>query len=81
MKVMLYGDGENDPKPELTDSLVESLFASDLPLALLKNMQSFDFEVCFLVFLIFFLLFFSYSFHLLFFSIIHSHPLFSPLSQ
>jgi len=44
MKFMLYGDGENDPKPENIARLCEEVFASGILLKLLEHMKEFEFE-------------------------------------
>lgn len=44
MKLMLYGDGDHDPKPELIDKLVHEVFETDLLLALLQHIKRFEFE-------------------------------------
>lgn len=44
MKLMLYGDGDHEAKPELIEKLVEELFAAELLLDLLRNISKFEFE-------------------------------------
>jgi len=44
MKFMLYGDGENDAKPENIAKLCEELFASTLIIDMLDHMKEFEFE-------------------------------------
>ncbi|KAI8807194.1 Mo25-like protein [Cladochytrium replicatum] len=44
MKTILYGDGENDPVPELVAQLSQEVYNSDLLPSLVKNIAKFDFE-------------------------------------
>jgi Mo25-like len=45
MKLILYGDGENDPAPELVVQLANEALNSSLLQLLVKNIHSFEFEV------------------------------------
>lgn len=44
MKLMLYGDGDNESKPELAKKLVDELFRTDLLRPILDYIQKFEFE-------------------------------------
>lgn len=44
MKFMLYGDGDNDAKPDNIKKLVDLLFARDLLLSVLQHVEKFEFE-------------------------------------
>nr|KAJ3421823.1 Calcium-binding protein 39 [Polyrhizophydium stewartii] len=44
MKTVLYGDGENDPVPELVTQLSSEAINSDLLVVLVNNIQFFEFE-------------------------------------
>ena len=45
MKNILYGDGENEPNPELASQLASEAISSDLLILLVHNIQGFEFEV------------------------------------
>ena len=45
MKVMLYGEADQDPKPENIEKLVQELLNENVPVVLLENIAKFHFEV------------------------------------
>lgn len=44
MKVILYGDGENEPQPELVAQLAQEVYNQDALQLLVSNMWRFEFE-------------------------------------
>ncbi|GAA5865896.1 hypothetical protein JCM5296_005269 [Sporobolomyces johnsonii] len=44
MKVLLYGDGENDPQPEIIAQLAQEVYANDLLQLLVLHIWRFEFE-------------------------------------
>ncbi|GAA5995550.1 Mo25 family protein [Rhodotorula paludigena] len=44
MKVLLYGDGENDPQPEIIAQLAQEVYANDLLQLLVAQVWRFEFE-------------------------------------
>ncbi|BGP27080.1 calcium binding protein 39 [Rhodotorula toruloides] len=44
MKVLLYGDGENEPQPEIIAQLAQEVYANDLLQLLVHNIWRFEFE-------------------------------------
>eukprot|EP00128_Syssomonas_multiformis_P014129 Colp12_sorted_trinity150504_noHs@4704 len=44
MKTLLYGDGENEPVPEVVAQLAQEVYNSDLLLLLITNLARLDFE-------------------------------------
>ncbi|GAA6049932.1 hypothetical protein JCM3770_007055 [Rhodotorula araucariae] len=44
MKVLLYGDGENDPQPEIIAQLAQEVYANDLLQLLVQHIWRFEFE-------------------------------------
>ncbi|GAA5900335.1 hypothetical protein JCM8208_005328 [Rhodotorula glutinis] len=44
MKVLLYGDGENDPQPEIIAQLAQEVYANDLLHLLVLHIWRFEFE-------------------------------------
>ncbi|KAL7004475.1 Hym1p [Cystobasidiomycetes sp. EMM_F5] len=44
MKVLLYGDGESEPQPELNAQLAQEFYSNDTFLLLLDNIWRFEFE-------------------------------------
>ncbi|KAI9142417.1 calcium binding protein 39-like protein [Paraphysoderma sedebokerense] len=44
MKQMLYGDGENDPIPEIVSQLAQEVYNTDLLQLLVNNIHRFEFE-------------------------------------
>ncbi|GAA5868393.1 hypothetical protein JCM8547_002178 [Rhodosporidiobolus lusitaniae] len=44
MKVLLYGDGENDPQPEIIAQLAQEVYANDLLQILVLHIWRFEFE-------------------------------------
>jgi len=44
MKVILYGEGDTDPNPELVQQQASEVYQSDLLLLLVNNLEKFEFE-------------------------------------
>lgn len=44
IKLLLYGDGENDPQPELVAQLAQEMYSNDMLQSMVSNMWRFEFE-------------------------------------
>ena len=47
MKTILYGDGEQEPNPELVSQLSQEIYQNDLLQLLVQNLSKLEFEVSF----------------------------------
>jgi len=45
MKLMLYGENDNEPNPEIVSQLAQEIYTMDILQLLVQNISRFEFEV------------------------------------